>query len=340
LTSNQRIKAFVNLKLHLSKEVQPLINIIQSSKHQNPWFTPENVERALQANINLLNSDDLIKWTDPYSKDFQEDNSKTVGLILAGNIPMVGFHDVLACLIAGFSVQIKVSADDKLLIPYLLNKLIEIEPHFSSKIAFVDRLSNFDLVIATGSNNSSRYFEYYFKNIPHIIRKNRNAVALISGDEIENDLKNLGHDLFDYFGLGCRNVSKIYFPEGYNYSKFFEAIEYFSSISNHYKYHNNYEYNKAIYLINRDKHLDNGFLLLKEDKRIASPLGVAYFEEYNNVKEVEKTLQEERELIQCIVSKTEIKGSAPIVNFGRTQMPGLNDYADGVNILDFLKSHK
>lgn len=353
MTSNQRIEAFANLGSQLSDEIQTfsegtqtLNEIIQSSQFQNPWFTPGNVEQALQANLALLNLTDLKTWIEPYSKYFQKDSDKTVGLILAGNIPMVGFHDVLSCLIAGFNVQVKASADDKLLIPYLLKRLIEIEPAFEAKINLTDRLSNFDLVIATGSNNSSRYFDYYFKKTPHIIRKNRNSVAIITGNETKSDLEKLGHDLFDYFGLGCRNVSKIFFPKGYNYSLFFEAIESFSSISNHYKYNNNYEYNKAIYLVNGDKHLDNGFLLLKADTRFASPLGVVYFEEYNLFSSVETHLEENKANIQCVVCEEAIQRSdsmrgleIPLTGFGTSQLPGLVDYADGVNILDFLKAN-
>lgn len=339
MTSIQRIQAFVNLRSHLLSEAKPLESLIQSAQFQNPWFTTENTERAIQANLELLKFDDLNDWIAPYAENFEGESSKTVGLILAGNIPMVGFHDVLSCLIAGFNVQIKTSSDDKQLIPFILKELIRIEPRFASKINIVDRLSNFDLVIATGSNNSSRYFDYYFKSIPHIIRKNRNSIALISGNETKEELYELGHDIFDYFGLGCRNVSKVFFPEGYDYAQFFEAIEPFSEISNHFKYHNNYEYNKAIYLVNGDKHLDNGFLLLKEDNRIASPLGVLYYEEYATVSEIEQNLQNDKDLIQCIVSDLSIKDSAPVVGFGKSQSPGLNDYADGVNILDFLKGN-
>lgn len=339
MTSNQRIQAFVSLRSHLSEDSHLLKDLIQSAQFKNPWFTPENIEKALQANLNLLNIKDLTEWVHPYFDTFERESSKTVGLILAGNIPMVGFHDVLSCLIAGFTVQIKTSKDDSLLIPFILEKLIEIEPAFKNKINFVDRLSNFDLVIATGSNNTSRYFEYYFKNIPHIIRKNRNSIAVISGNETTADLYELGHDLFDYFGLGCRNVSKIFFPKDYDYTQFFEAIEPFTEIRNHFKYHNNYEYNKAIYLVNGDKHLDNGFLLLKEDNRIASPLGVAYFEEYDSFSVIEQRLQEEKELIQCIVSNLSIRNSAPVVSYGKSQSPDLSDYADGVNILDFLKAN-
>lgn len=296
------------------------------------------MEQALRANSRLLQEEQLTQWLRDYASDFQEDNPKTVGLVLAGNIPMVGFHDVLSCLVAGFSVQIKTSSDDKHLIPWLLSELIRIEPAFGSKIQLVDKLRDFDLIIATGSNNTSRYFEYYFQKVPHIIRRNRNSVAVLSGEESFDELKQLGHDIFDYFGLGCRNVSKIFFPKNYNYATFFEAIESFAPIVNHFKYHNNYDYNKAIYLVNGDKHLDNGFLLLKEDERIASPLAVVYYEEYDNLGNVAARLTAAENTIQCAVSKLDLP--LPLTPFGESQRPGLNDYADGINILDFLKANR
>ena len=338
MTLNQRIQSFVKLGNLLTEGSPALTEIIQTAHRHNAWFTPQNIEQALKANIQLLSEERLIQWIEGYSHDFEPDNPSIVGLVLAGNIPMVGFHDVLSSLIAGFSVQIKTSSDDKQLIPYLLNELIKIEPAFKPKIQLTDRLSNFDLIIATGSNNTSRYFEYYFQKVPHIIRKNRNSVAVLSGQESAEELKQLGHDIFDYFGLGCRNVSKIFFPKGYNYATFFEAIESFSPISNHFKYHNNYDYNKAIYLVNGDKHLDNGFLLLKEDERIASPLAVVYYEEYNELENVLIRLNSERESIQCAVSNLPLP--LPATGFGESQRPGLSDYADGINILDFLKANR
>ena len=338
MTLNQRIQSFVKLGNLLAEGSPALTEIIQSAHRHNAWFTPQNIEQALKANTELLNEERLARWLERYAVDFEQDTPATVGLVLAGNIPMVGFHDVLCSLISGFSVQIKTSSDDKQLIPYLMNELVKIEPAFKTKIQLTDRLSNFDLIIATGSNNTSRYFEYYFQKVPHIIRKNRNSVAVLNGRESAEELKKLGHDIFDYFGLGCRNVSKIFFPHGYDYARFFEAIESFSSISNHFKYHNNYDYNKAIYLVNGDKHLDNGFLLLKEDKRIASPLAVVYYEEYTELKEVLTRLDSVQDSIQCAVSNLPL--SIPATGFGESQQPGLSDYADGINILDFLKANR
>jgi hypothetical protein len=336
LTSKQRIEAFSTLGKYLNKEDETIQNLIVKAKVLNPWFTVENINSALQALAKNLDKNSLENWLSSYPTNFDGYRNKAVGLILAGNIPLVGFHDILCSLITGFSVQIKLSSDDKVLIPHILEKLQEIEPSFKQQISFVERLKDFDSIIATGSNNTSRYFEYYFKDVPHIIRKNRNGLAILSGNENQAEIKALGHDIFDYFGLGCRNVSKIYFPKGYDYSQFFEGIESFHDIANHFKYNNNYDYNKSIYLVNGDKHLDNGFLLLKKDERLASPLAVVYFEEYENLNELTAVLEERKQEIQCIVSSAALELSIPVIPFGESQSPKLSDYADGIDVIEFL----
>ncbi|MEH6306528.1 acyl-CoA reductase [Olivibacter sp. CPCC 100613] len=340
LTSHQRIAAFCALGHYLSSEPNDLHALIELAGRHNSWFTPANTKKAIDAIAKNLTESTLTTWIQPYLPEIDSLVDKTVGLVLAGNIPLVGFHDVLSVLIAGLNVQIKLSSDDKHLTPHLLNKLIEFEPAFEERITFVDRLQNFDLIIATGSNNTARYFEYYFKNVPHIIRKNRNSVAIIWGDETKAELEPIGHDLFDYYGLGCRNVSKLYFPKDYEISCFFEAIEAFNNMINHFKYHNNYDYNKSIYLVNGDKHYDNGFLLLKEDERLASPLAVLYYEYYDNIEGLTAQLDKRNEEIQCIVSNRKLFTIAPSFPLGHSQQPALNDYADGVNTLDFLIRNK
>ncbi|EHQ29418.1 hypothetical protein [Mucilaginibacter paludis] len=264
------------------------------------------------------------------------DYSAKVGLILAGNIPLVGFHDVLCVLASGNRALIKASSNDARLIKYILNLLVEIAPEFETRFSFVERLANFDAVIATGSNNTSRYFEYYFGKVPNIIRKNRNSVALLTGNETKEQLFMLGHDIFDFFGLGCRNVSKLLVPAGYDFVPFFEAIEPHQPIINHHKYNNNYDYNKSIYLVNGDKHLDNGFLLVKEDERLASPLAVLYFEYYDNLPAAVNRLADLSESIQCIVTHEAVAVSNQVVDFGKSQQPQLWDYADGVDTMAFL----
>jgi hypothetical protein len=262
--------------------------------------------------------------------------SKKIGLILAGNIPLVGFHDVLCVLITGNHALIKASTQDARLIKYVLNRLVKIDAAFKEQYTFVERLENFDAIIATGSNNTSRYFEYYFSKVPNIIRKNRNSVAVLTGNETTEQLHNLGHDIFDYYGLGCRNVSKLLVPKDYDFVPFFEAIESYQPTINHHKYNNNYDYNKSIYLVNRDKHLDNGFLLVKEDERMVSPLAVVFQEPYEDIRAVEALLSRESEKIQCIVSTVPLNVSNQVVDFGQSQQPALWDYADGIDTMDFL----
>ncbi|WP_211229702.1 acyl-CoA reductase [Olivibacter sitiensis] len=321
------------------QEAHDLPSLISTAAQGNPWFTTQNVQLSIRSWADKLTIEKLDEWLAPYSGKIAETSDKVVGLVLAGNIPMVGWHDVLATLLIGLKVQIKLSSDDKLLIPHFLSKLIEIEPAFSNRIDLVERLQGIDIIIATGSNNTSRYFDYYFGKYPHIIRKNRNGIAVLTGKETTDEIVRLGHDIFDYFGLGCRNVSKIYVPKEYDFKQFFEPLEHFSDISLHHKYHNNYDYNKSIYLVNGDVHYDNGFLLLKEDTRIASPLAVVYYESYDNINDVAAVLQNRSTEIQCIVAENnsiEPLSNLPVFTFGQTQYPALDDYADGVNTVQFL----
>lgn len=333
MTKEQRINAFVKLGEQLRLPSEESSQIIQSAQHKNPWYTPQNVERALRAIAENLTIEKLTHWLAPYP-DIQ--STKTVGLILAGNIPLVGFHDILAVLISGFKAKIKVSSDDAGLTAYVMGLLKKIDPYFGDAFEIVDRLKDFDLVIATGSNNSARYFDYYFGTKPHIIRRNRNSVAVLGGAESPSQLEALGRDIFDYFGLGCRSISKLFIPKEYPIAHFFEGIAAFNNVTAHFKYTNNYDYNKSIYLINGDKHFDNGFLLLKEDEKTASPLAVVYYETYETIAEVENKLTLAQENIQCVVSELALKVPSPQFHFGESQCPSLDDYADGVNTLDFL----
>lgn len=337
MTKETRIIALVKLGEWMQNPDETTIAFLHSLYHKNPWYTFDNVRKQLQVIGASMQQDALLDWVEPYKA---VDTNTKVGLVLAGNLPLVGFHDILSTLIMGFEAQIKVSSDDAGLTTYVLNKLIEIEPGFSSKIHLVDKLSDFDLVIATGSNNTARYFEYYFGKKPNIIRKNRNSIAIIHGDETAEELAEVGKDIFDYFGLGCRSVSKIYFPKDFNIPTFFEAIEKYSPIKDHFKYNNNYDYNKSIYLINRDKHFDNSFLLLKEDNNIASPLAVVFYQEYDNINDVMQEVNAIQENIQCIVSNKALETDIPTFPLGQSQCPALSDYADGVNTLEFLSKHQ
>lgn len=333
LNSEKLIIALKKLSDFMIEPGDTFKNLISSAANNNAWFSAEEVERALNSLHKMLNQQDLETWF----KDIKVTESpKKVGLILAGNIPMVGFHDVIAVIATGNIALIKLSSADDKLLPALLEELVKIEPLLSDRILYIDRLKDFDAVIATGSNNTSRYFDYYFGKGPNIIRKNRNSVAVITGEETKEELALLGHDIFDYFGLGCRNVSKLYLPEDYDIKNFFEPIESFKDIINHFKYNNNYDYNKSIYLVNLKHHYDNGFLLLTEGESLSSPLAVLYYETYSNLEQIEGILKDKAEEIQCVVSKAPLKINSPVLDFGQSQRPKLWDYADNVNTIEFL----
>lgn len=318
--------------LHNDLFFEDFENLIQLSQSHNGWYTPENVLFSIQSWASALTEENLEKWLSAYS--LNEINSKNVGLILAGNIPLVGFHDFLSVLISGNNVLIKTSSNDQFLLPFLAKYLIAIEPEFATKITFVEgKLENFDAVIATGSNNTARYFEYYFKDKPSIIRKNRNSVAVLNGEESKEQLIALGEDIFRYFGLGCRNVSKLFVPRGYSFNAFFEAIFEYQDIIHYEKYANNYDYNKAVFLMSNFKLLDNGFLTIKEDNSYGSPISSVFYEYYDSIYDLQIRLQSENEQIQCIVSNNLVENS---IDFGSTQKPNLWDYADNVDTISFL----
>ena len=308
------------------------VTLIHLSQSHNGWFTKQHVYFAVQSWANALTDENLGAWISNYNFTITE--PKTVGLILAGNIPLVGFHDFLSVLISGHKVLVKTSSNDQKLLPFLAKYLIAVDAAFQDFICFTDgKLENFDAVIATGSNNTARYFEYYFKDKPSIIRKNRNSVAVLHGSESKNDLINLGEDIFRYFGLGCRNVSKMYVPRGYNFDVFFKGIFDFQDVIHYEKYANNYDYNKAVFLMSNFKLLDNGFLTLKEDHSYASPIASVFYEFYDDINHVDSILKADTDKIQCIVTKCNINGA---INFGQTQKPQLWDYADNVDTIAFL----
>jgi hypothetical protein len=307
-------------------------NLIELSQSHNGWFTPEQVFFAIESWSEGLSKNNIDKWLQKY--DFQNIKQKSIGLILAGNIPLVGFHDFLCVLLSGHKVIVKASTKDQYLLPFLSEYLIAVAPRFKNYIAFADsKLENFDAVIATGSNNTHRYFEYYFKDKPSIIRKNRNSVAVLDGSESKEQLTALGEDIFRYFGLGCRNVSKLFVPKGYVFDAFFEAIFSFQEIIKYEKYANNYDYNKAVFLMSNYKIFDNGFLTLHEDASYASPISSIFYEFYDDLEEIKSRLIADSNQIQCIVSNNLIENS---IDFGTTQKPQLWDYADNVDTIDFL----
>jgi hypothetical protein len=306
--------------------------LIAYQKHYNGWFVESEVYFAIQSWAEALTAENLDHWLSGYK--IKEKQPKTVGLILAGNIPMVGFHDFLSVLVSGHKALVKTSSNDKKLLPFLANYLIKVEASLENRIEFIEgKLEKFDAVIATGSNNTSRYFEYYFRDKPSIIRKNRNSVAILTGNETEEDLIGLGKDIFTYFGLGCRNVSKIYVPEGYDFDKFFNAMYVYKELINNPKYINNYDYNKAVFLMSNFLILDNGFLVLKQDSGYSSPISSVFYENYTDLEKLKHRLKEDQELIQCVVGNDVLENQ---VGFGQTQHPELSDYADGIDTILFL----
>lgn len=345
----QRINAFSKLGHFLSQfgttSIQKDANVqandlffdgfkhqIKLAKEHNGWFTEANLFFSLQSWANALTSTNINQWVSTYN--FNNTEPKTVGIIMAGNIPLVGFHDFLAVLISGHKVLVKQSSNDKHLLPYLAKYLEVVEPGFKGKITFTqDKLETFDAVIATGSNNTARYFEYYFKNKPSIIRKNRNSVAILNGNESQDQLEALSDDIFRYYGLGCRNVSKLFVPKDYNFDAFFKAVYKWHPVIHEAKYANNYDYNKAVYIMSEFDMLENGFLMIKEDESYASPIATVFYEYYDTAASLKDKLQQDSDKIQCIVSNGFSENE---VAFGHTQKPELWDYADDVDTVDFL----
>lgn len=351
----KRIKAFSQLGLVLAsvvdgdadslsglpvshEQLQSFTEKVDAARQYNGWFTPGNVRYMIASIAESLQKEKLETWLKPYGEAIENKKAvNKVGVVMAGNLPLVGFHDFLSVLITGNRIIAKLSADDHKLLPAVATLLLDIEPGFRDHIEFTEQqLKDFQALIATGSNNTSRYFEYYFSKYPNIIRRNRNGIAVLSGKESDSELEKLSEDIFFYYGLGCRNVSKLFVPRGYDFDGLIEVLGRNKEVTEHHKYFHNYEYNKAIYLVNGQAHLDPGNLLLTEDARFASPVSVVYYEYYGDMRLVNELLKANNEKVQCVVSGIdEIINSVP---FGKSQQPELWDYADGIDTIKFLLS--
>jgi len=346
MSINKRIIAFVELGNLLKqfsnseskkKSANSFKNVIQQASSYNEWFTENNINYALNAIADSLTEKNIKIWLDKYKDIGTYNSSKKVAIIMAGNIPLVGFHDLMCVLISGHKAIVKQSSKDDVLIKGIMDLLISIEPEFNDFVQFTEeRLTSFDAVIATGSTNSSRYFEFYFGKYPNIIRKNRNSIAVLTGNETKEELEQLAEDIFLYFGLGCRNVSKLFIPDNFDVDRFFKAIYKYKDAINHNKYANNYTYNRSIYLMSKVDFLENGFLVLKEDLGMSSPISVIFYERYSKLETIKDRLQIDKENIQCVVSNE--KELTNRVAFGEAQNPQLWDYADNVDTLEFLLS--
>ncbi len=331
----ERIHTLIALGEHLRGEDDYLRAVMHRTSHNNLWFTPANQEQAISAIAReFLDAEKLQNWISEYNIT-KTTVPKTVGLVMAGNLPLVGFHDVLCVFAAGHKSKIKLSEKDAYLLPYLLQVLAKIDPRSAAYFEIADRLHDIDATIATGSNNTSRYFEAYFGKKPHIIRKNRNAVAVLNGSETDAELLALGSDIFSYFGMGCRNVSKLYVPRDYDFIHLLELLTEFREVVLHDKYKNNFDYNLALCMLSREPYLMGNGILLTENTAIASPVSCLYYAFYDELDELEAELNNRSSEIQCIVARPE-SVSLPVVPFGKAQQPGLEDYADGVDTMAFL----
>lgn len=306
-------------------------NIISAYQYNN-WFTEENILLSLNNWSKELTSKNLSSWINKYQ--IKDCSNKTVAIIMAGNLPLVGFHDFICANLLNFNCLIKLSSDDKILFPLIVDFMDFILPGYKNKINFTEQpLKNFNGVIATGSNSSFKYFEYYFNNYPKLLRKNRHSIAVLDGNETKNDLSGLGDDIFNYFGMGCRSVSKIFVPSNYNFDLLFRAVYKFKDVINHNRYANNYDYNKTVYLMSEQKFIENGFFMLKEDKKLGSPIACLFYEKYNSNAELEKYIKSKKNSLQCVVTNLNIPNT---ISFGESQKPKIDDYADNVDTLDFL----
>jgi hypothetical protein len=338
MTLKQRIDAFTAVGGFISRHYNGGRNSAEERLHEgfekvveaagiyNNWFIPKFVNDAVFNTGAYLTPASL----ESFCASLKETDPKVVAVICAGNIPMVAFHDIMCVLLTGHTALIKLSSDDNVLIPFFLKLLVHYQPAIEHQIRFAEgKLEKFDAVIATGSNNTSQHFRYYFGKYPNIIRHSRTSVAILTGSESEEDLKGLGYDIFSYFGLGCRNVSKLYVPKNYVFNKFFESVIDYGFVVNNKKYGNNYDYHRAIYLLEKIPFLDNNFVMVRESPELHSPVGVIYYEQYEDTEALSGILSRNTSDIQCIVGK----GHIP---FGYSQRPVISDFADNIDTRHFL----
>ncbi len=340
MSLQERIELLAELGHFIRSGGDEKLNIaIAQAYQENNWFTEENTRNALKAiATTFLDPEKLGAWAAQYPIKDHGFPEKTVGLVMAGNIPLVGFHDWLCVFVAGQRAKVKLSDKDKRLLPCLVGKMGEWKHESRAYTEFLgegDKLQGFNAVIATGSNNSARYFQQYFGKHPHIIRGHRNAVAVLTGMETQDDMLALGRDIFTYFGLGCRNVSKLYVPHGYQFDALLEALHAYREMINHHKYKNNFDYNFTLYILNQMPHRNNGCLLLREDESLQARIASVHYEYYDDLYELDGLLSEKKDQVQCVVGNVKLS-DFQVLPFGKSQEPELGDYADGVDVMGFL----
>lgn len=318
----------------LTIEEQEVLTQINRAVHHNGWFEKSQVVASFEEWIEALSRNSLEHWIGQYpAETFESPSPKRVGIVMAGNIPMVGLHDLLSVVLTGNIAVVKLSSDDDKLIPAIL----QFSPALMEQIIWAERLDSIDAVIATGSDNTARYFEHYFGKYPNVIRKNRKSAAVLLGDETDAELEELGKDVFQYYGMGCRSVSKLYIPQEFDVQRIFGAWMPYQDVVQNNKYGNNYDYHRAIMLLDRKPFLENGFVVLREHDALSSPVGTVHYERYDSLEKLHDQLREQRDSIQCLVSK-EQWNDLPVVPLGNSQCPKLWDYADGVDTIAFLSS--
>ncbi|WP_201981669.1 acyl-CoA reductase [Hymenobacter rubidus] len=333
MNHSERLAAFVALGQRLATiPAEELTNLAAQARNQNAWFDRPSVAAAVAGLAHLLAEEPLRHWAARYPAE--PTTVHPIGVVMAGNIPMVGFHDMLCVLLSGHVLLAKLSKDDTVLMLWLMEELTKLEPRFTDAIKVLPRLNAADAFIATGSDNTARYFEFYFGKKPHLIRRNRTSVGVLTGQETSADLAQLGPDIFQYYGLGCRNVSKLFVPTGYDFVPLLDALQVHEGVFDHHKYKNNYDYNKSILLVNRVPHYDTGFLLLTQNPALVSPISIVHYTEYSSEIDLVDQLTDVAVQTQCVVSAAgRFAGSLP---FGQAQSPGVAEYADRVDTMEFL----
>ena len=339
---NNRITLFVKLGRFFSDYINNNLESLEKNKFDkainesilhNSFFSKKNILKSLLSWSNVLTKKSIHNFLSNYLIKIKK-REKKIAIIMAGNIPLVGFHDFFCVIISGNFAMIKLSSKDSHLFKFILSFLVKENPDFSTKFDVVEnKLQIFDAVIATGNNISANQFEFYFKKYPKIIRKNRHSIAILNGNETKKEIELLANDIFYYYGLGCRNVSKIFIPNNYNLDILFKSFVLWNEVINKNSYANNYNYYRAIYLLNKEVFFDNGFVLLKESEKIGSPVGTIYFEYYKSDNQIKEMIKKNNEKIQCIVSNNNYPKT---IKFGETQMPNLNDFADDIDTFNFL----
>jgi hypothetical protein len=332
MTNRHRVQFLQNLHDKITEELQMNPDVIDKAQSINPWFTSQFTKLALSGIAFMLRENQGAKWINSYTNS--PGTVKTIGLVLAGNIPLVGFHDILCVLMSGHKALIKTSREDDFLIKLIMDWVTQVEPGLSDSFSFTDRMKDFDAVIATGSDNTARYFDYYFGKYPNIIRKNRTSIAIIDKEITQQDFVLLAGDVFEYFGLGCRNVSKLFIHEDVDIKMMLDQWMSWQWLADHHKYRNNYEYQKSILLVNNESHLDTGFTLLKQTSELVAPISLVFYDRFRDFSEVVKYTTEYGQKLQCIVGKTREVCNVP---FGQAQKPELWDYADNVDTMQFLQ---